>query len=81
MTKRYEIHGYQYGRNIDGDHTHVDNAVGDAEGWTLYVREYEDGDDDTWEEVYDKDFDNHVAFTDALDSLIQAYPNAIVNLY
>ena len=80
-AKRYEICGYQYGHDASGDHVHVDNAVGDAEGWTLYVREYTVGDDDTWEEVYDEDFDNHVAFTAALDRLKAKYPDADVDLY
>jgi hypothetical protein len=96
----YEICGYQYGQDADGDRAPLsilDGAGVTKIGWCLYVREYQnpgDGtweesydrdfdtfEDGTWEEIYDRDFDTFEEYQRAKEELMAKYPGAYVDEY
>lgn len=81
--KTHEICVYPYGTDEHGDHQHIDNFEKPpvSTGWTVYVREYTGGIDDTWEEVYDEDFPTEEERDAAVEGLRAKYPEATEDWY
>jgi hypothetical protein len=80
--KRYEICTYKFGIDAQGNHSHIDSVTDPVKtGWNIYVRDYADGEEDLWEEVYDKDFATESARNSALRKLEVKYPDATVDSY
>jgi hypothetical protein len=82
MSKRHEICTYPYGVSAGGDHHHIDNITHTVEtGWSVHVREYTDGVDDEWDEVYDEDFPTEEERDTAIAALHVKYQNATEDRY
>jgi len=78
---KYEICGYKFSIDANGDHLHENEVTNPVEtGWNLYVRFYPDSTYD-WDCIYDMDFKTLEEYEVAKAALQLLYPEASLDEY